>query len=199
MDRAGKKARPLSRDELEAIFQAVHEGEEWQEARKRLSNRDRVTVRKAYNVIQQFEVQRPTRLDDTASGLMAEAARYGTTASWVRRVFIHWRDWARTGTEDQEFGPRPKERAHSSRDDLQVEVGPLSHSRRPGTIREYSSAWVIDITLTNSSQEFPVGIKRFVLETIRSGKEAEEVHILHHIGKDVQGSHGYVPLFGLRI
>ena len=72
---------------------------------------------------------------------------------------------------------------------LKVEFGSLSHSKRPGIYREYSSAWVLDVIITNASRTLPVGIKRFVLEITRG----DESHILPHIGKDTYGSNEEVP------
>jgi hypothetical protein len=37
MDRAGRKASPLSQDELHIVFQVVYEGKDQQEAKRRLS------------------------------------------------------------------------------------------------------------------------------------------------------------------
>lgn len=102
-----------------------------------------------------------------------------------------------SGTIDDEdnFGlVSPPERAQST-EDLEIHAGSWSHhARLPGTVRPFSSAWTLDVTLTNSSRELPVGIKSFELETSREdGPELYEVHPLAHIGNDVGGSHQNVP------
>jgi len=73
---------------------------------------------------------------------------------------------------------------------LRVDFGTLIHSKRPGVNYDYSSAWMLDITLTNSSRSLPIGIKSFVLEVSRF----DEGHIMNHIGKDKYGSNQHVPL-----
>ena len=79
-------------------------------------------------------------------------------------------------------------------DDLEVYVGSWSLTRRPGTVRDFSSAWTLHVTMTNSSRMLPVGIKCVVLEASRhERKGVDEVHPLTHIGKDVEGSNRDVP------
>lgn len=99
----------------------------------------------------------------------------------------------RVGGDDLDSGAPPERDQRT--DDLEVHVGSWSHhAKRPGTVRDFSSAWTLDVTLTNSSRKLPVGIKTFVLEAIRlEGPGVEHVHSLTHIGKDVEGSNQNVP------
>ena len=73
--------------------------------------------------------------------------------------------------------------------ELTVDIGSRSHHRLPGVTHPPSSAWTLDLTLTNPSLQFPVGIKAFVLEVERG----VEGHILHHLGRDTRWSNSLVP------
>ncbi len=61
-------------------------------------------------------------------------------------------------------------------------------------MRTFMSIWTLDVTLTNTSRESPVGIKSFELEaSVPQKPGVEEVHALPHIGRDVEGSRQHVP------
>jgi hypothetical protein len=92
-DRAGKRASPLTHDELSAVFEAISTGQGLEEARRRLPTRDRVTVARAYNVVLRFEGRSLATLDDKTAAEVAEAAGYSATAHYVQELFIRWRAW----------------------------------------------------------------------------------------------------------
>lgn len=93
MDRAGYKALPLSNDELRAIFEAVGAVGGRHTTQLRLPDRDRTTVSRAYNVALEFERRGITNLDDSTAQVIAEAAKYSTTVSYVQDMFMLWQQW----------------------------------------------------------------------------------------------------------
>jgi hypothetical protein len=100
-----------------------------------------------------------------------------------------------SGSGDDRRSVSTPERDHPT-GDLEIHVGSWTqHARLPGIVRHFSTAWTLDIIMTNLSRKLPVGIKSFELEASRKdGPELYEVHALTHIGKDVEGSHHNVPI-----
>lgn len=93
MDRAGKKALPLTDDELKKVFEVVTAGKGQDEARRCLATRDRITVNRAYKVALEFRLRGVTTLDEDMAGEIAEAAKYSATAAYVRKLFLWWSGW----------------------------------------------------------------------------------------------------------
>ena len=93
MDRAGKKATPLTHDELQAVFEAVSAGEDAEATRRRLPNRDRTTVNRAHKVVAAFEREGLNTLDDAKAEKIAQATGYSTITTYVHNLFARWRAW----------------------------------------------------------------------------------------------------------
>jgi hypothetical protein len=113
-DRAGKRASPLTHDELSAVFEATSTGGDLKEARRSLPTRDRVTVARAYNVVARFEGRGLSTLDDQTAAAIAEAAGYSATPHYVLELFIRWRTWKATQKKtepwpDAQLGPHSRE------------------------------------------------------------------------------------------
>ena len=122
--------------------------------------------------------------------------RTGWSPKYLGSIQCWWEDWQRSEEGSRllpENNVQESEEkltsAHVQESGLRVDVGSQTHIRRPGINQDYSSAWVLDISLTNASRTLPVGIKSFVLDVTRG----IEGHILNHIGKDIYGSNEEVP------
>lgn len=138
MDRAGRKAPPLTPDELKAIFGVVRSGRGRAAVRALLSERSRITVDRAYNVLSEFERRSRTSLDDQTAQEIAGAAKYGASVTYVRNMYSHWRTWQRqpeaTGPHDELLRKVMEHVDHWVR--RWYKLGPL-HSSAPPEVRPY--------------------------------------------------------------
>lgn len=108
MDRSGNQATPLTTDELRLIFEAVNAGKEQDEARHSLSQRNRITVNRTYNVVAEFKRRGITTLDDRTAKEIAEAAKYSATVSYVQNLFLRWCAWRDQNLSASSRGPEAK-------------------------------------------------------------------------------------------
>ena len=90
MNRAGMVVRPLTMIETQTIYEVVLRGDDVSQALRRLPDRNRATVFRAYNVIAQFHLRNLSGIDDETSKEIASAARYSTTVSYVQGLFLRW-------------------------------------------------------------------------------------------------------------
>jgi hypothetical protein len=93
MDRAGKKVTSLTPDEIKIIFELANSGGGQEEAQRRLAERNKTTVNRAYNVAVQFELRGISNLGSNIAEEIAKAAKYGATATRVNDLFLQWRAW----------------------------------------------------------------------------------------------------------
>jgi hypothetical protein len=100
-----RKATPLSLDELHKVFEVVNDGKDQDEARRRLANRDRITVNKAFNVIKEFNLRNMNVIIDDIAGEIAKKAKYSATVSYVQRLFLSWLTWDAVGQKSLMTGP----------------------------------------------------------------------------------------------
>lgn len=87
IDRAGKKAVPLTNDEWTIIFRGVVDGWITDRLKKELSGRDRVTVIRAYNVASALYRRNIDTLSREEAETIAEEVGYNATTHFVERVF----------------------------------------------------------------------------------------------------------------
>ena len=101
-----KKSFPLSGDEWKQVFEAVASGggeDTLKGLRRQLSDRNRVTVDKAYKTAREFELSKPDRMGDEAADQISEKVRYSATQGYVQDAFLKWRAWrGHQGTKHDE-------------------------------------------------------------------------------------------------
>ena len=101
-----KKSFPLSGDEWKQVFEAVASGggeDTLKGLRRQLSDRNRVTVDKAYKTAREFELSKPDRMGDGAADQISEKVRYSATQGYVQDAFLKWRAWrGHQGTKHDE-------------------------------------------------------------------------------------------------
>ena len=93
MDRAGQRRPALFESEIETIFAVVSEGGSRVDACRRLPERNGNTIKRAYNVVAEFQRNQMVTMDDATAQCVAHAARYATTLSYVQHLFLKWRVW----------------------------------------------------------------------------------------------------------
>jgi hypothetical protein len=95
MGQSWEKPGELTLDELKVIFEVIKNGRGQEEARKRLSARNRTTVNRACNVAAEFERRKPESLSDNEAAAIAKNAHYDATLHYVQELFLPWKAWSR--------------------------------------------------------------------------------------------------------
>ena len=96
MDRAGKRATPMTIDELTVIFEIAERigGDEGRHhVIQRLSERDRTTVSRAYKVVSQFEIRGLDKISESEAEVIADSTGYSTNKGYVLKLFLNWKNW----------------------------------------------------------------------------------------------------------
>ena len=110
MDRAGKKAPPMSQDELRGIFDSVHQGESQDATWRKVKGRNRTTVVRAHKIAKELELRNPDDRGDDLAKEIALQAGYSISSGYVQYLFLRWRAWKgqqATPQSNISLGPRP--------------------------------------------------------------------------------------------
>ena len=171
MRRAVKKGTPLTPDELREIFELASRGRGQEEAQQRLPSRNRTTISRTYNVAVEFELRRIETLDNSIAAEVAEAARYGTTITGVKDLFLQWREWKKADGRKSSGAQTLEEMRRHWREDLlptirELEgVEPLTHSGQeilPWWLRTQEPSWPIAKGRVIRIENGSVSIRLFV-------------------------------------
>ena len=85
--------------ELAAIFEVVIRGGDRKEAMAKPQRRHPTTVKRTFNIAAEFERRGLDLIDGSVVQEIAEAAKYDTNASTVKRMFGKWKAWKRNQLE----------------------------------------------------------------------------------------------------